>query len=62
MNIEVTNATFYTIFDSTHFTNTKRSELANTHYYFNSEKSQRGQIIHNFISNTKQYYFTDINA
>lgn len=62
MNIEVTQRTFYNIFDSTHFVKTEKSELALKHTYYNSELEQMGVIVHNFVGNIKQYYLTDINA
>tara|TARA_R110000851_G_C13098304_1_gene567825 strand:+ start:2117 stop:2305 length:189 start_codon:yes stop_codon:yes gene_type:complete len=62
MNIEVTNATFYMLFYSKHFTRTEKGELANKHYYSNSELEQGGLIIYNFTGQKNQYYLTDINS
>ena len=61
MNIEVTIRTFYKLFDSNDFNYTKRLQNANMHYYNSKENEQQGIIIHNFISNVKQYYLIDIN-
>ncbi|MFK5981495.1 MAG: hypothetical protein QM499_01175 [Flavobacteriaceae bacterium] len=64
MNIEVTNTTFYKIFDSNDFVNTEHLEGAEKHHYYNDENEQRGIIIYNFtsIKTIIQYYLTDINA
>lgn len=64
MNIEVTNGTFYKLFDSTHYLSTDNLESAKKHFYYNDELGQRGIIIYNFTSSKTiiQYYLTDINA
>lgn len=62
MDIEVTKHTFYKLFDSTNYVNTDNQELANQHNYFNREIDQKGVQVHNFVSNTMQYFLTDINA
>jgi len=65
MHIEVTNSTFYKIFNtSIDFLNTEDFESAKKHHYYNDEKEQRGIIIYNFTSSKTiiQYYLTDINA
>ena len=64
MEIEVTNATFYKIMNSTDFTDTESEDLYTKEFYYNSEIEQRGLILYNYSSgNTiKQFYLTDINA
>lgn len=62
MNIEVTRNTFEILFDQNHFDKTERTELANKHFYENSEIEQKGIEIQNFVSNTTQYYLIDINV
>jgi len=62
MYIEVTEKTFYSVFNTKNYTKTENLELANKNHYWNMILEQNGIIIYNFISNVNQYYLTDINA
>lgn len=62
MNIEVTKQTFESILKGWDHVKTKPLELAYKEYFFNPDLDQKGIKIHNFVSNTTQYYLTDINA
>jgi len=65
MNIEVTNATFYKIFNTADdYLSTENLESAKRHYYYNDENEQRGIMVYNFTSSKTiiQHYLTDINA
>lgn len=62
MHIEVTQDTFYTLFEDEPV-KVEKEETHEKHHYNNKELNQRGVKIWNFASSKgHQYYLTDINA
>lgn len=62
MNIEVTNQTFYKVFNSFNKERVENTELTHKQYYYSKNLDQKGVTIYNYVTRVTQYYLTDINV